>query len=107
MLGILLHKKTGKYSFMTLTCQAGDDFFIFLGIHGTQSGSNPQDILINRRLFQCLMMVSANYCVSTATFRPIVVTQYLNLLHFRPENGVSKPLRPKVPKLGVIITTLR
>ena len=27
-MAILLHKKTCKYSFMTLTCQAEDDFFI-------------------------------------------------------------------------------
>ena len=38
---------------------------------------------------------------------PCSVTQYLNLLRFRPKKLVSGPLRPNGPQLGVVITTLR
>ena len=40
-------------------------------------------------------MFSAKWFVFTAMFGP-TVTNYLNLLHSKPEKGVSGPLRPRV-----------
>ena len=34
----MVHKKTCKYVFMTLTCQAEDDFVIFVGLNGSHCG---------------------------------------------------------------------
>ena len=43
--------------------------------------------------------------VSTPMSGP-TVTKYLNLLHFRPEKGISGPLRPKGRELGGVIMNL-
>ena len=37
-MAILLHTKTCKYSFMTLTCHAEKDIFIFGGLNGSHCG---------------------------------------------------------------------
>ena len=52
-----------------------------------------------------LRMLSAKWCVSIAMFSP-TMTQCLNLLHFKPEKGVSGSMRPKGPELGVVIMNL-
>ena len=49
-----------------------------------------------------LRMLSAKLCVSTAMFGP-TVTKYLNLLHFKPEKGVSGPLRSKGPDYELVM----
>jgi len=38
IIAITLHKNTFKYSFMTVTSQAEDDFFIFGGLNGLRYG---------------------------------------------------------------------
>jgi len=56
---------------------------------------------MHRRLHQCLMMVSAKFGFSTATFGPIVI-QYWKWLNFWPKKDSSHPLRLTTLQLGVV-----
>ena len=91
---------------MTLTCQAEEIVSCLGGLNGSHcriEGANPY--IIHRHLHLYLRRLSAGLCVSSSMFGP-TVTKYLNLLHFKTEKGVSGPMRPKGPVLGVVITNL-
>ena len=68
------------------------------------NGENPY--IIKRQLPLCIRMLSAKWFVSIARYGS-TITKYVNLHHFRPEKGVSRPLRPKGPELGVVIMNIR
>ena len=93
---------------MTLTCQVEVDVFHFVGdsvVH-TMELNWGKSVNHTPAPSRCLRMLSTKQmCVSTSIFGSTVTT-YLNFLHFRPEKGVSGPLRPKGPELGMVITTL-
>ena len=103
-MAIWLHKMTCKYSFMILTWQVEDDIFIFWGLnyshYGFELDQTPKPYAFPN-VPRCFLPNVLCLHVWPHT------DKIFQLLHFKSEKGISGPLKPKGPELGVDITNLR